>query len=174
MIQLEIFLFFMSCINLTCDIVLKTFATFKLSRVIIRFVFCSYTMWICSIKSFKVVLIDRFFRHLMNVSSSNEYIFVIHEIFLLMMNFRIFSMMFCHEMWLFIILRLRKRLLIIKRSRAKRLFEENYIRKIARAQSRILIQRWIIVIWLIWWIIYYQKNLIIIEARNFIMKWMTW
>ncbi len=40
----------------------------------------------------------------------------------------------CHVMWqVFIIFRLRERLLMIERSRAKRLFEEDYIRKIIRA-----------------------------------------
>jgi hypothetical protein len=94
MIQREIFLFFMSCINLTCDIVLKTFATFIFSKMIIRFVFCFHMMWICSMKSFKVVSINRLFRHFMNVSNNNRCVFVIYEIFLFMMNFRIFSMMF--------------------------------------------------------------------------------
>jgi hypothetical protein len=93
-IQFEIFLFFMSCINLTCDIVLKTLVAFKFNKVIIRFVFYFHTMWICSMKSFKIVLIDWFFRHFMNVSNNNRCVFVIHEIFLLIMNFRIFSMMF--------------------------------------------------------------------------------
>jgi hypothetical protein len=93
MIQLEIF-FFMSCINLTCDIVLKTFVTFKLNKMITRFVSSFHTMWIYSIKSFKIVLIIRFFRYFINVSNNNRWIFVIHEIFLLMMNFKNFSMMF--------------------------------------------------------------------------------
>ncbi len=61
MIQFEIFLFFMLCINLTNDIMLKTFITFKFSTIIIRFIFCFHTMWICSMKNFKVVLINQFF-----------------------------------------------------------------------------------------------------------------
>jgi hypothetical protein len=86
--------FFMSCINLTCNIVLKTFVMFKFNKMIIRFVFCFHTMWICSMKSFKIVLINWFFRRFMNVLNNNRCVFVIHEIFFLMMNFRIFSMMF--------------------------------------------------------------------------------
>jgi hypothetical protein len=76
MIQLEIFLFFMSCINFTCDIVSKTFVTFKFNKMILRFVFCFHIMWICSMKSFKMISIDRFFRHFMNVSKNNRWIFV--------------------------------------------------------------------------------------------------
>jgi hypothetical protein len=90
MIQFEILFFFMSCVNLTCDIVLKTLVTFKFNKMIIQFVFYFHTMWICSMKSFKIVLINRFFRHVMNVSSNNRCVFVIHEIFLLMMNSKFF------------------------------------------------------------------------------------
>jgi hypothetical protein len=89
----------------------------------------------------------------------------------------------CHEMWLLIILRMRKpcindktiaKLMIIR--------EELYSKDVMWSTLRystcsnhlhILIWRWIILIELTWWLQLLSRNSIIIKARNFIIKLTT-
>jgi hypothetical protein len=87
----------------------------------------------------------------------------------------------CHEMWLFIILRMRKPC-INDRTIAKIMIirEEFYSKDVKWSvlryntcsdQSHILIWRWIILIELIWWFQSLSRNSIIIKACNFIINW---
>jgi hypothetical protein len=87
----------------------------------------------------------------------------------------------CHEMWLLIILRMRKscindrtiaKIMIIR----EEFYSKNVMWSVLRYstcsdQSHILIWRWIILIELIWWLQSLSRNSIIIKARNLIINW---
>jgi hypothetical protein len=92
-----------------------------------------------------------------------------------------FIIIICHEMWLPIILRVRKPC-INDRTIAKVMIirEEFYSKDVMWSvlryntcsdHSHILIWRWIILIELIWWFSSLSRNSIIIKARNFIINW---
>jgi hypothetical protein len=87
----------------------------------------------------------------------------------------------CHDMWLFIISRMRK-LCINDKTIAKIMIirEEFYSKDVMWSilrystcsnHSHILIWRWIILIELIWWLQSLSRNSIIIKARNLIINW---
>jgi hypothetical protein len=89
----------------------------------------------------------------------------------------------CHEMWLFIILRVRKscindrtiaKIMIIR----EEFYSKNVMWSVLRYStcsdySHILIWRWIILIELIWWLQSLSKNSIIIKTRNLIIRLTT-
>jgi hypothetical protein len=89
----------------------------------------------------------------------------------------------CHEMWFFIILRMRKscindktiaKIMIIR----EKLYSKNVMWLILQYNtslnhSHILIWQWIILIELIWWLQSLSRNSIIIKTRNLIIKLTT-
>ncbi len=92
-IHCEIFLFFRLCISLECEIVLNASATFKLNKMIIRFVFCSYTMCICFVNSSSAVSVNLSNLTLMQDFNNNRCVFTNQKIFLFIIDFMIFSIM---------------------------------------------------------------------------------
>jgi hypothetical protein len=101
MIHIDIFRFRKSWISRSCEIVSNASTTFRLNRMTTRFVFLSYTMWICLISISNVVSIDLFLRHLICVSKRSWWVFASHAIFSLIINFMILSMMFRRIMSLY-------------------------------------------------------------------------
>jgi hypothetical protein len=91
-----------------------------------------------------------------------------------------FTNITCQEVWLFIILKMRKscindktiaKIMIIR----EEFYSKNVMWSVLRYNtssnhSHILIWRWIILIELIWWFQSLSKNSIIIKARNLIIK----
>jgi hypothetical protein len=108
---------------------------------------------------------------------------MIFSVFFEWRKFSISILICCHEMWLLIILRMRKSC-INDRTIAKTMIirEEFYSKNVMWSilrystcsnHSHILIWRWIILIELIWWFQSLSKNSIIIRARNFIIRLTT-
>jgi hypothetical protein len=101
-----------------------------------------------------------------------------------MINYRwLKNVEICHEMWLLIILRVRKpcindrtiaKIMIIR----EELYSKDVMWSVLRYNtcsdhSHILIWRWIILIELIWWLQSLSRNSIIIRARNLIIRLTT-
>jgi hypothetical protein len=86
----------------------------------------------------------------------------------------------CHEMWLFIILKMRKSYINDKTiAKIMIICEELYLKNVMWSvlqyntfsdHSHILIWRWIILIELIWWFQSLSRNSIIFKTRNLIIK----
>lgn len=93
-IHCEIFFFLKLWISLEWNIVSKALATFKLNKIIIRFVFWSQTMCICFVNIFKVVSVDLLDLTFMCASSRSRWVSSSQEVFLLIIDFIIFSKMF--------------------------------------------------------------------------------
>jgi hypothetical protein len=93
---------------------------------------------------------------------------------------RILTQKTCHEMWLLIILEMRKscindrtiaKIMIIR----EKFYSKDVMWSVLRYStcsnhSHILVWRWIILIELIWWFQSLSRNSIIIKARNFIIR----
>jgi hypothetical protein len=101
MIYIDIFRFRRLWFSRSCEILSNASTTFKLNKVITRFVLLSHTMWIYSISISNVVSINLLLRHFICVSRRSRWVFASYAIFLFIIDFMILLMMFRRIMSLY-------------------------------------------------------------------------